>query len=190
MQKPLEDSQQKNDSQNTKPADSTNTEQSTSESQEDKGTKTENQSSMAPVKPDSYYIQEAVKNYTTSWAEAVNQHNFTIVEKYLIPGSNFYNSQKKLLESLYAQGTKEEFVNSKVIEYTYDNINDLYKARVYEEYIIKYSDGRTKNLGFNWVYTVKSKPYWGLSDIEEDTNKNNEPGNSVPNNTGSGSGGK
>jgi hypothetical protein len=113
-------------------------------------------------------IEETIKNYTRLWAEAVNENKFSIVEPYLIPGSELYKSQKKLLEFLYRHQIKEEFIASRITECLPDG-KGIYKVGVYEEYAIFYENGKKEYKGYNWIYTVKSYPFWGLSDIESTT---------------------
>lgn len=131
----------------------------------------QNVKQLSAGKSSKEYIDEIIGNYTRLWADAVNNHKFSLVEPYLIPGSTLYNSQRNLLEFLYKHEVREEFVQSRILGYSHPGENGVYKVSVYEEYNIIYKNGKKENKGYNWIYTVDSDPFWGLSGIESDASR-------------------
>ena len=116
-----------------------------------------------------FYIQEVTRNYEILVIEAINNNDFSLIENLLIPNSNLYNSQKKLITDLYTKNIKE-----KLVDFSIENIQETEKDGVFKIFVnesigIKYSgkvNFETKE--YKWIYTlVKNKDSIGLSNIEE-----------------------
>ena len=109
-------------------------------------------------------IQSVVQKYEQGYVDAVNKGDFKIVEPFITPGSSFYNQQKKLVASLFKQGTKE-----KLVKYTLERAEDLnskYKVYVVEEIEIS-TPGKAKKVNeYVWIYDInKTAMGWKVGAI-------------------------
>jgi uncharacterized membrane protein YvbJ len=106
------------------------------------------------AKADTYYVEALLAGYETMLIEAINENDFSRVEKYLLKDSELYQSQKKLVSDLYNRGIKEKLISYNVLEINSDN-DEEYEVYVDEEISLKYPDSDkwvTKN--YSWVYTA------------------------------------
>jgi hypothetical protein len=115
------------------------------------------------------YINEEVAAlvtlYSYSLVDAINYNNFSLVESTLVPGSNLYNMQNKLVRDLNQRGISEEVVDFKVLDVSKGN-DGKYRVNTYEKTRIYYSDGTSKVKEFYWTYdVVYNEMYSGLVDI-------------------------
>lgn len=129
----------------------------------------ESTTNLETAKADNFYIEEVVRNYETLLVEAINNNDFSLIENLLIPNSNLYHSQKKLISDLYKKNIKE-----KLIDFNIESIEDTGKDGVFKVYVsesigIKYPDKQDfETKKYNWIYTVIiSKDRIGLSEIEK-----------------------
>ena len=100
-------------------------------------------------------IENIINLYEQNIITAINNNKFASVEPYLLKGSNLYNSQKKLVSSLYKKNTREKLVKYEI--YAIEKVNDSNTYRVYvlEEIGVKYSGKDYVNNKYSWCYTVK-----------------------------------
>lgn len=135
-------------------------------------TQTVNVTPIWPIegtRPVSFWVSETVSNYRGAFVDAVDTNNFNQLSNFLIPNSEIYNSQKKLVSELYEKGIKEEKIkvdikySPRVLDY------GIYKVYVTETIGIKYPDKQDYEIkDFHWIYTVEaSKDNIGISNIEE-----------------------
>ena len=119
--------------------------------------KSEKDNKVSIAKEAEHYIRELIKSYEHSLLEAINENDFSRVEKYLTPGSKLYQMQKRLVEDLYRRNIKEKLIDYQIEEITEDNgDNGDYRVYITERVSIKYSvrsDYRESK--YNWIYTVK-----------------------------------
>lgn len=112
-------------------------------------------------------IENTINLYEQNIITAINNNTFSSVEPYLLKGSNLYNSQKKLVSSLYKKNTKEKLVKHEI--YTIEKVDDssTYRVFVLEEVAVKYSGKDYVNNNYSWCYTVKldTDSKFKLSDI-------------------------
>ncbi len=112
-------------------------------------------------------IENTINLYELNIITAINNNKFTSVEPYLLKGSSLYNSQKKLVSSLYKKNTREKLVNYEI--YAIEQVNDSSTYRVYvlEEIGVKYSGKDYVNNKYSWCYTVTldTDSKFKLSDI-------------------------
>lgn len=138
-------------------------------------TKTQEPTTIVPntnpeaAKADHFYIEEVVSNYETLLIEAINNNNFSLIENLLIPNSNLYNSQKKLVTDLYSKNIKEKLLGFDIVDIQDTGKEGVFKVYVRENIGVKYPDKQDfETKEYNWIYTViKSKDSVGLSDIEK-----------------------
>lgn len=116
-----------------------------------------------------FYIQEVVRNYETLVVEAINNNDFSLIDNLLVPGSNLYNSQKKLVADLYNKKIQEKLVEFDLKDIQKTDKEGIFKVFVSEKIGVKYPEKQEfETKEFNWIYTVisdKDRP--GLSDIEK-----------------------
>ncbi len=101
-------------------------------------------------------IESLMSSYEKNIIEAINSNNFSKVEASLLKGSNLYNSQKKLVESLNKQKIKEKLTKYQIYAIDYDYAKEEYRVYVQEEIAIKYSGKDYVNKKFEWYYSVKA----------------------------------
>jgi hypothetical protein len=106
-------------------------------------------------KTDEVAILKLVEEYETTLIKAINNNDFSIVEKQLTPGSNLYKAQQDLVANLSKRGIQE-----KLIDYQVEKIETSDQANVYKVYVFeKIGVKRPGKLEFTasdyrWVYTV------------------------------------
>jgi hypothetical protein len=113
-------------------------------------------------------LSNLVGSYENKIVEAININSFSKVEPYLLKGSTLYNSQVKLVQSLYKKGTREKLVSYEIKAIAYDDVKKEYRLFVSEVVGIKYTGKSYVNKSYDWCYTAKldstSKSY-KLSDL-------------------------
>lgn len=121
------------------------------------------------TKAENFYIEEVISNYETLLVEAINNNDFSLIESLLVPNSNLYNSQKKLVSDLYTKNIKEKLIDFNIESIENTGKNGIYKVYVSESIGIKYLDKQDfETKKYDWIYTVvKSKDSIGLSEIEK-----------------------
>lgn len=121
-------------------------------------------------------INELIEKYENAMVDAINNNDFSILEPYLIPNSNLYNMQKKLVERLSKRSIKEKLINVQVEDTKI--VGNNYNVYVYEKFNIDYAGKVSKVKEFYYIYEVKNNNgRLGLSDIftnEGKSNINNE----------------
>lgn len=100
-------------------------------------------------------IDELFSNYEKSIIEAINNNDLTVVEEFMVDGSNLYNSQKKLVKDLYTKNIQEKLVDYEIKDIETTGTEGEYKVYVNEKIGIKYSGKKDFVVKeFNWIYTV------------------------------------
>lgn len=113
-------------------------------------------------------ISELIKEYEINLIKAINEGEFSYVEPNLLPNSNLFVSQKKLVSNLFTREITEEFQNSDIYWTHYIDTN---KFDVEVTELIKINnpgkDGVVKE--FHWIYSVEKvgESSYVLSDIRE-----------------------
>lgn len=117
-----------------------------------------NQNKLQPFKENEdelTQVTELLNSYEVNLIEAINKNNFSLVEPYLLPDSPLYVSQKKLVNDLYSQGIKEEYI-SHDFGYIYFKSQDIYTAEVIETIKIRHPNNSIETKEFQWIYTANS----------------------------------
>lgn len=113
------------------------------------------------------YISELMDGYLYGLVDAVNARDFSLVEPYLISGSELYQAQEDLVKKAEEDGFTETFIDYK--------ITDLYveggtaEIETWEKVEITYEDGTSEVKEFNWIYEADSHetPEMRLSSIKK-----------------------
>jgi hypothetical protein len=109
-------------------------------------------------------VYNTVVNYGNGLIEAINNGDFLIVESYLLPGSELYISQRKLVDDLSSQGIVENF-NTFNIESIRKVDGTVFEVETFEEVSIERA-GTQEIKVFQWIYTVQNvNGNYLLSDI-------------------------
>ncbi|MFC3886489.1 zinc ribbon domain-containing protein [Bacillus songklensis] len=99
-------------------------------------------------------VGDFLKTYVSKSMDAVNEHDFSIVEDMLIKGSPYEKQAKEYLKYLKKKGITEDLK-----EFDIRNIeqvsNDKYVIETSEQFEIHYKDGSTKLKSFNSRYAVQ-----------------------------------
>lgn len=73
---------------------------------------------LASVKADGFYTEETIRTFTDLKIAAINDNDFSLIEKFLLPGSKVYESQKQLVSNLASKNAKTE-----LFDLDYDVVN-------------------------------------------------------------------
>ncbi|SDF80747.1 hypothetical protein SAMN04488542_11799 [Fontibacillus panacisegetis] len=112
-------------------------------------------------------ISKLIKYYEKNLIEAINKGTFSFVEPNLLPDSNLFVAQKKLVNNLFTRKITEEFQNSEIYRTYYIDINK-FDVEVAENIKINYPDKEGILREYHWIYSVeKVGESYFLSDIKE-----------------------
>ncbi|MCT4542212.1 MAG: hypothetical protein N4A63_01580 [Vallitalea sp.] len=109
---------------------------------------------LGAAKADTFYVEEVIRGYENSMIDAINQNDFSLVEKLLLPNSNLYKSQKKLILNLHERGITEKLIDYDIVEIEGSEDGNIYKVYTTEKIEIKYSKQNIKIKDYTWIYTV------------------------------------
>ena len=142
--------------------------------EKDKATqKVEKPKQEDPVKPEesteepkTETPEQAFENYLVFLVEAVNSGDYTGAEKVMVKDSPLYQDQKKLVEKLYADGTKEKLTKQGIK--SQEDIDDTHVRLISdEEYEITYADGTVKTVPQSYAYVCElTEQGWLLTTLE------------------------
>ncbi|MGD6816338.1 TcaA NTF2-like domain-containing protein [Metabacillus sp. 113a] len=110
----------------------------------------QNHSVIDPLEEEKVY--NLVVNYGNEMIQAINNGDFYMVESYLLPDSNFYRSQRELVDDLYSQNIVENLYMFNIESVRKTDIN-RFEVETYEEIGIE-KEGKEEIKEFQWVYTV------------------------------------
>lgn len=107
--------------------------------------------------------------YEKNMVKAINNNDFSLVEKYLLKDSPLYNSQKQLITNLYQRGIKEDLVSYQIIDSSFDYHNEKkFTVYVHEIFSIFYPEKQKsefKEFDYIYILSIAEKDY-GLFDIQ------------------------
>lgn len=142
--------------------------------EKDKATqKVEKPKQEDPVKPEesteevkAETPEQAFENYLVFLVDAVNNGDYTDAEKVMVKDSPLYQDQKKLVEKLYADGTKEKLTKQGIK--SQEDIDDTHVRLISdEEYEITYADGTVKTVPQSYAYVCElTEQGWLLTTLE------------------------
>lgn len=110
--------------------------------------------------------EQAFENYLVFLVDAVNSGDYTGAEKVMVKDSPLYQDQKKLVEKLYAEGTKEKLTKQGIK--SQEDIDDTHVRLISdEEYEITYADGTVKTVPQSYAYVCElTEQGWLLTTLE------------------------
>lgn len=115
--------------------------------------------------------EKAFENYLVFLVDAVNSGDYTGAEKVIVKDSPLFQEQAKLVEKLYAEGTKEKLRKQGIK--SQEDIDDTHVRLVSdEEYEITYADGTVKTVPQSFAYVCElTDQGWLLTTLESVENK-------------------
>ena len=128
--------------------------------------KTEESTEEPKEEPKTETPEQAFENYLVFLVEAVNSGDYTGAEKVMVKDSSLYQDQKKLVEKLYADGTKEKLTKQGIK--SQEDIDDTHVRLISdEEYEITYADGTVKTVPQSYAYVCElTEQGWLLTTLE------------------------
>jgi hypothetical protein len=113
-------------------------------------------------------LRELVLHYTKAWAEAVNKKDFSLAEKYLLPGSELFNSQKELQGNLQKDKVRLQLIKTDIGDISPGSVPGTATINVLEEYNVS-SEGKRQVSRCYWTYTANyvQGQGWKLSKLAE-----------------------
>lgn len=104
-------------------------------------------------------VKAMVSGYVNAMVSAINNGDFTLVQKFLKENSPIYDQQKKLVSKLYSKSIKEEFLLG-TIETKYNSTKNIIQADIYEKHKIIYPSGKIEYVDNFYIYDITDlKPY-------------------------------
>lgn len=97
---------------------------------------------------------EMIGNYLEDFAYAVNNADFSYIEKYVENDSSIYNEHQTHIPGMYERGIRENYINHEITDIQYDENTKVGSLSVKEIYEIT-KDGSTEEKTFNSKYTFK-----------------------------------
>ena len=99
---------------------------------------------------------EFTKGYLNGLVNAINTNDFSLVEPYLLKGSELHEAQKGLVTHLSEKGIKEEIVSVDIIDFRADGGKVIVSTN--EEIKIINSDGTSETKNYSWAYNGALEP--------------------------------
>lgn len=95
--------------------------------------------------------------YLSSFAEAVNVGEFSLVEPYLYPNSNLYNMQETNIPNMHDVGIRETFIDYTMMQISYNEDSQMGYVTVEEIYEVRKQKPSvsTEEMSFENTYTFK-----------------------------------
>lgn len=118
----------------------------------------ESELALGATHADSYEPEMLIRAYEEAIADAINNDDFSIVEKYLIKDSEIYQEQKQFISDLHAQGVTYSLNSFNIENWEQSASNfDEYKFYV-KETIALHDSNQNENTEKTdyWVYTIIS----------------------------------
>lgn len=114
-------------------------------------------------------LAELMEDYQTEMYDAVNNDDFSLVEPYLVEGSELHESQEDLVDHLNDKGTTEELQDYDIKDTNCDEDNESCQIDVDETVEIMYESGDSEETDYSWTYTAEETDddTWKLKNIEE-----------------------
>lgn len=106
------------------------------------------------AKSDDFIFEDNYTGYLNALIEAINSGDFSLVEIHLLYDSDLYSQQQKLVETLSANGTREELVGYEIKSTSYDEESSELTMKVREQIKVIAADGTDKTTDNVWTYTA------------------------------------
>jgi len=100
--------------------------------------------------------EELILDYSYALVDAINVGDFSLVEGYLLRGSELYNLQKKLVSALYEENQKETWVLIEVVDENWIDSETCYIS-THEVCDVVYANGKKERITYDWTYTMVYK---------------------------------
>lgn len=95
-------------------------------------------------------------NYYTSYStRAINTNNISLINPYVVSGSDLYKEQQSYIPSTYKAGIKINIISANITDYNISDDNKSGSITTSLVYNIIAKDGTSSNKNFNYVYEFK-----------------------------------
>ncbi|MFF2449874.1 zinc ribbon domain-containing protein [Neobacillus sp. NPDC058068] len=98
-------------------------------------------------------IESFMNDYQTAAVNAINHHDFSLVEDFFTPDGKSYKETKDYIDYLKKKGITEDFISSTISEL--ETTSDGYHIYTKEVFRIHYTDGSMKEKNFKTQYQLK-----------------------------------
>jgi len=100
-------------------------------------------------------LVDLLNHCTSSFTEAINTNNFSLINPYIKDGSELYKQQQSYILATSAQGIHEGIVSANITDYNISDDNLYGSITTYEVYNIINKDGVSSNKVFKNIYKFK-----------------------------------
>ena len=100
-------------------------------------------------------LNELLDNYASSFTQAINTDNISLIDSYVASGSALYQMQQSYIPKTYTAGIQENFISADVIKYNFSDDRKSGSITSSEVYNIISKDGNSSNKTFNYVYEFR-----------------------------------
>ncbi|MBU3182895.1 TcaA 3rd/4th domain-containing protein, partial [Clostridium psychrophilum] len=97
-------------------------------------------------------LNDLLSYYTSSFTEAVNTNDISLIDSYVTYGSELYTVQETYIPNTYEAGIQESIVSSNITDYNISDDNQSGSIITSEVYNIINKDGISSNKTFRYVY--------------------------------------
>ncbi len=123
-----------------------------------------------PYDPNAMWEQETLDllyDYVYGLNDAINAGDFSLVSSVFVPGSEIYNNQRKLVQSLSSRGITENVISLDMLDHTL--VDDTHATVTsYEVIGVSYADGSYKQVTQSYTYYMqKQSATWKMYDMVE-----------------------
>jgi uncharacterized membrane protein YvbJ len=100
-------------------------------------------------------LSALLNNYTSSFTQAVNTNNISLIDPYVASGSDLYKEQQSYIPNTYNQGIQENINSANITNYNISDDNKSGTITTSEVYNIIDKSGNSSNRTFNYVYNFQ-----------------------------------
>jgi uncharacterized membrane protein YvbJ len=97
-------------------------------------------------------LNELLDNYASSFTQAINTNNISLIDSYVASGSELDEMQQSYIPKAYTAGMQENFISADVIKYNFSEDRKSGSISSTEVYTLISKDGTSSNKTFNYEY--------------------------------------
>ncbi len=97
-------------------------------------------------------LNELLDNYASSFTQAINTNNVSLIDSYVSSGSDLYQMQQSYIPKAFTAGIKENFISADIINCNFSDDKKSGSITSSEVYSILSKDGTYSNKTFNYKY--------------------------------------
>ncbi|HEY8805798.1 MAG TPA: zinc ribbon domain-containing protein, partial [Clostridium sp.] len=97
-------------------------------------------------------LKNLLRYYTTYSTQAINTNDISLIDPYVVSGSDLYKDQQSYIPSTYKSGIKINIISANITDYNISDDNKSGSITASLVYKIIAKDGTSSNKTFNYVY--------------------------------------